>query len=176
MCDFIAIASIGLGIASQVMEYGAAKSQYQAQKEMYRQNAINANQTAANQYDNLNIKLQQEDAARHQQKFETGIEAAKAVSSLEVAASEGGVSGLSVNSLLHDLYGQQGRGDATLDANARMSRNYLQGEMKAVQLGAQNQVNSMPIPEKPSFAPYLINAFGTGLQAYAGARQRKVRT
>jgi len=173
MCDFMTIASIGLSIAGQAAEYSSARSQYKAQMEMHRQNAINANKMAANQYDNLNIKLQQEDATRHQQKFETGIEAAKAVSSLEVAAGEGGVSGNTVNALLRDLYGQKGRSDAVLDVNARMSRDYLKGEMKAVQLGAQNQINSVPIPERPSFAPYLINAFGSGLQAYAGGKQRK---
>jgi len=56
-----------------------------------------------------------------------------------------------------------------------MSRHYLEGEKKAAQLGSQSQINSVPTPEKPSFAPYLINAFGSGVNAYAGHKQRKAR-
>jgi len=173
MCDFMTIASIGLGIAGQMMEYSAAKSQYQAQMEIQKQNAINASLAAEANYSNLNIRAQQEDAARHQNQFESNIEAAKAASTLEVAASEGGVSGLSVDALLHDIYAQAGRHEAALSLNQRMSRDYLKGEMRAAELGGQNQINSVPIPEKPSFAPYLINAFGSGLNAYAGYKQRK---
>jgi len=173
MCDFLTIASMGMGIASSVVEYGAAKSQYAAQAEMKRQNDINAAKQAEAQYSNLNIKANQEDQARHQSKFETGLEAARAASSLEVAAAQGGVSGLSVDSLLRDIYAQEGRNSSALDANARMNRDYLKGEMKAVELGSQSQINAVPIPEKPSFAPYLINAFGSGLNAYAGYKKRK---
>jgi len=173
MCDFIAIASMGLGIASSMMEYSAAKSQYAQQMAFNRRNAENAANQAATQYSNLNIKAQQEDLARHQSKFQTGIEAAQAKSTMEVAASQGGVSGLSVDQMLRDLYAQEGRNSAALDANHQMSRHYLEGEKKAAQLGSQGQINSLPIPEKPSFAPYLIKAFGSGLDAAAGGMKRK---
>jgi len=173
LCDFITIASMGLGIASSMMEYGAAKSQYAANQEFAKRNAINAANQAETQYSNLNIRAQQEDLARHQSKFQTGIEAAQAASTMEVAASQGGVSGLSVDQMLRDLYAQEGRNSSALDANHQMSRHYLAGEKKAAQLGSQSQINSIPIPEKPSFAPYLINAFGSGLNAYAGYKQRK---
>jgi len=92
LCDFITIASMGLGIASSMMEYQGAKSQYAAQKAFQKRNAENAAQQAANQYKNLNIKAQQEDLARHQSKFETGLDAAKTASTMEVAAAQGGVS------------------------------------------------------------------------------------
>jgi len=173
MCDFITIASMGLGIASSMMEYSAAKSQYAAQKEFARRNAENAASQAETQYSNLNIRAQQEDLARHQQKFQAGIEAAQAVSTTQVAAAKGGIMGGSVNQMLRDLYAQEGRNSSALDANHQMSRHYLKGEKKAAQLGSQSQINSIPIPEKPSFAPYLLQAFGSGLDAYASGQKRK---
>lgn len=173
MCDIITFATIGLGIAQSAMQYSAAQDQYDAQMEVQKHNAINASRAAENQYANINIRAQQEDAARNQQQMETNIEAAKAASTVEVAASEGGVAGLSVDAVLRDIYAQQGRNEATLDVNQRMSRDYLAGEMKAAEAGGQGQINSVPIPEKPSFAPYLLNAFGTGLNVYSNSLKRK---
>ncbi|MCJ8149096.1 virion core protein, T7 gp14 family [Shinella sedimenti] len=173
MCDFVSILGVGLGIAQNAVQYSAAQDQYEAQMEVQRQNAINASRAAENQYANINIRAQQEDMARNQQQLETNIETAKAASTVEVAAGQGGVSGLSVDAVLRDIYAQQGRNDAALDVNARMSRDYLTGEMKAAEAGGQNQINSVPIPEKPSMMPYVLNAFGSGLNAYSNRPKKK---
>lgn len=172
MCDIITIASIGLGIAQSAVQYSAAQDQYEQQMEVQRQNAINASRAAENQYSNIAIRSQQEDKARNQQQMQTNIETARAASTVEVAAAEGGVSGLSVDAVLRDIYAQQGRNEVALDTNARMNRDYLTGEMKAAEAGGQNQINSVPIPEKPSAAPYLLNAFGSGLNAYSSYKKR----
>lgn len=167
------IASIGLGIMQSAVQYSAANAQYEAQMEHQRQNAINASRAAENQYSNINIRAQQEDAARVQQQQQTNIEAAQAASTVEVAAGAGGVSGLSVEHVLRDIYARQGRNEAALDVNQRMSRDYLMGEKRAAEAGGQSQINSVPIPEKPSFAPFILNAFGSGLNAYGNYLQRK---
>lgn len=173
MCDIITIATVGLGIAQGVMGYQAADAQYEAQMKMQQQTAINASRAAENQYSNIGIRAQQESAAASQQQQQTNIEAAQAAASVEVAAGEGGVTGLSVDHVLRDLYAQQGRSDSAMDANQRMSRGYLEGEMKAAEAGGQSQINSVPIPEKPSFTPFLLNAFGSGLNAYSNSLTRK---
>jgi hypothetical protein len=154
------------------MQFSAANDQYDQQMETHRQNAINASRAAENQYSNISIRAQQEEMARSQQQIETNIEAAKATSTVEVAASEGGVTGLSVDAVLRDIYAQQGRNEAALDANSRMSRDYLAGEMKSAEAGGQSQINAVPIPEKPSALPHFLNAFGSGLSAYSGAIKR----
>lgn len=173
MCDFITIASIGLGIAQAGMGYASSSAQYSQRMEEVRQNSINASKAAENQYANLNIRAQQEDAAANQQKTETNIEAAQAAASVEAAAAEGNVGGLSVQSVLQDMYAQKGRHDAALDSNQRMNRGFLSGEKIAAEAGGQNQINSMPLPEKPSFAPYLLNAFSSGLTAYSNYKTQK---
>lgn len=80
---------------------------------------------------------------------------------------------MSVEHILRDVYAQQGRNDAALDVNARMNRDYLMGEKRAAEAGGQSQINSVPIPEKPSVVPYALNAFGTGLNSYSNFKQRK---
>ncbi len=172
MCDFIAIASAGLGIMQSAVEYSGANDKFKAQMEAYNQNANNAAHATAQQYSNLGIRAQQEDAATNQQKSEAEREAAQSAASVEVAASEGGVSGLSVDAVLRDIYSRQGRNEATLDANQRMSRGYLSGELAAAEASGQSQINSMPIPEKPSAAPYILNAFGAGLSALSDYKKR----
>ncbi|WP_440982396.1 virion core protein, T7 gp14 family [Shinella sumterensis] len=173
MCDFITILGAGLGIAQSAVQYSAAQDQYEAQMEVQRQNALNASKAAENQYANINVRAQQEEMAAAQQRQESKIEAAKAASTVEVAASEGGVSGLSVDAVLRDIYAQHGRNEASLDVNQRMSRDYLTGELKAAEAGGQNQINSVPIPEKPSMMPYVLNAFGSGLNAYSNRPKKK---
>lgn len=172
MCDIITIASIGLGIMQSVAQYSAAQAQYEAQMEHQRQNAINASRAAENQYANINVRAQQEDTARVQQQMQTNIEVAQAASTVEVAAGAANVSGLSVEHVLRDIYAQQGRNEAALDVNARMSRDYLMGEKRAAEAGGQSQINSVPIPEKPSVLPYVLGAFSTGLNAYSNYQQR----
>lgn len=154
------------------MGYSAAQQQYDAQMEMARQNAINASRATEHQYAALNVRAQQEDAAAAQQKTETNIEAAQARASVLTAAAAGNVSGMSVQHVLRDIYAQEGRHDAALDTNQRMNRAFIQGEKRAVESGGQNQINSVPLPEKPSFTPYLINAFSSGLGAYTNYKQR----
>lgn len=173
MCDFISIAGVVLSIAQAGVGYMAAQAQYEQQAEEKRQNDINAARATEQQYRNLNIRAQQEALAAHQQGQEANIEAARAVATTKAAAAEGNVGGLAVSHVLQDLYSQKGRHDAALDTNIRMSRAYIQGEKKAAEAGGQNQINSMPVPEKPSFAPYLLQAFSGGLNAYSNYRQRK---
>lgn len=164
---------IGLSVAQGAVGFASANAQYEQRMREVEQNAINASNATANQYRNINIRAMQEDKAANQQRLETNIEAAKAGSAARVAAYEGGVSGLAVDHVLRDLYAQQGRHDAALDTNIRMNRDYLQGEKVAAEAGGQNQINSIPLPEKPSFAPFLINAFSSGLNTLSNSRQRR---
>lgn len=171
MCDPVTMAVVAIGQA--VVGYQAANANYKAQLKAYEQNAENATRATATNYSNLNIRLQQEDQAAAQSKQQNEIEAAKAASSAEVAAAAGGVGGLSVGAVLQDIYAQAGRNEATTDANLRMTRGYLQGELKSAEQSGQNAINSMPIPEKPGFLPFALGAFSSGLNAYNDNLKRK---
>lgn len=148
-----------------------AQQQYKQRMEEIKQNAINSSNATEAQYRNLNIRALQEDQAQFQQAQETEIETSKQAASVEVAASAGNLTGLAVNHVLSDLYAQKGRATAAMDVTRGFNRSYLQGEKKAAEAGGQSQANSIPLPEKPSFLPYLINIFGSGLSAF-GQQQR----
>lgn len=166
MCDMMSLLGAGLGMMQSMAQFSADNARYEQQMKQYEQNAINASKAAQDQYSNINIRAQQEDAAANQAKQEASIEAAQISASTEVAASEGGVSGLSVDHILRDIYAQEGRNEVTLDSNQRMSRDYLAGEKKAAEAGGQSQINSVTIPEKPSFLPYALNAFSSALGSF----------
>lgn len=174
MCEptLLLAASLTMSAGQAVMGYQAAQQQYASQMDAYRQNAENAALSAAENYTRLNIRAQQENAAHSQQAQAAQIEKAQAVASAEVAAAQGNVAGLSVEGVLRDIYAQAGRNEAAADTNLRMSRDYLQGELDGAQRSAQNQINSVPIPEKPSMTPFLLQGFASGLNAYSGHYDR----
>lgn len=169
MCEptTLLAASLMMSGAQAVTGFQAANAQYASGMEAYQKNADAAAASTANTYTNLNIRAQQEGQAHAQAAQATEIAKARAVASTEVAAASGGVAGLSVDAVLRDIYAQAGRNEATADTNLRMSRDYLGGEMKAAQASGQNQINSMPIPEKPSAVPFILQGFSSALGAYS---------
>lgn len=174
MCDPVTIATIGLSIGQSVMSYSAASAQADAQTEMARQNAINASKATETQYANLNTRAMQEDLAANQQRQEIALKERKASATIQTAAGEAGISGLAVDHVLQDLYAQGGRALSTIDTNQSMSRAYLQGEKRAATAGGQNQINSVPAGEQPSFAPYLVDIFSSGIGAYADHKKSQI--
>lgn len=175
MCDPVTLLATSLVMsgAQAVMGYQAQNAQYKSQMDSYRQNAENSAIAAADNYSQLNIRAQQENAAHSQQAESAEIEKAQALATAEVAAASGNVAGLSVEGVLRDIYSQAGRNEATADANLRMSGDYLDGERRNAQRAAQNQINSVPIPEKPSMTPFLLQGFAQGLNSYTGYYNRK---
>lgn len=163
---------MGLGIAQSVMQYSAAQDQADAQNEQARQNAINAANATQAQYESLDIKAMQDDMAVNQKKREIGLEQRKSAATIQTAAGEAGVSGLAVDHVLQDLYAQGGRAQASLDVNQEINRTYLQSQKESVKAGGQNQINSVPAVPNPSFAPYLVDIFSTGLNAYTSYKKR----
>lgn len=166
MCDPLTIAMTALGAAQSITSYQAAQDGYDAQLKAYGQNAENAARAAATNYSATGIKAQQEGEATAQQRQQTEIDAAQAGASAQVAAAAGGVSGLSVDAVLRDVYSQAARADTAADTNLRMSRAYLDSQNKATNDQARSQIASMPIPEKPSAFPYLLSGFSSALGAY----------
>lgn len=173
MCEPLTLATLGLSLAQNAVGYQAARSSYKAGMEAYRQNAANAAKSTADQYSKLGIRKQQEDAAAHQEQEQSNLNIAQAVASAEVAAGAGNVGGLAVGNVIRDLYAQQGRSDAILDANRRMSSGFFASEAKSIEATGQSQINSMPIPERPSALPFVLSTFGDGLNSYTAYKRHK---
>jgi len=172
MCPTVmAIASFAIGAASSVMGYVGQKQAVDSQEEQYRRNAENAKMATSIKEQQINRRILQEGEAAAQKKFETNLDAKRAIATATTAAGEGGVSGLSVSHVLGSIYAQSGRFNASVDRNLDINRSYFRGEKEAAHTQGQAQINSVALPEKPSFLPALIGVFGSGVDAYGRYKQ-----
>lgn len=171
----MAIASFAIGAAQSVMQYQAASNQAEAQTAMYERNVEASNQATVNKYAHQQNRMIQEAAATSQEKQNIALEAEAARSTARVAAGEGGVTGLSVDSLIGDYHAKQGRYERTLDRNHQMNADYLRAEMDSTQAQGQSRINSMQPGQKPSFAGAALRIAGSGLGAYSTYRRQENR-
>lgn len=162
------------GIGQAVMGYQAQQQQFAAQKQQYELNAQNARDATMAQYRQLDRKMRQESIKAEQEKFKNNIQTAKAAARAKVAAAEGGVSGVSVDNLIGDIYGQSGRFDTAVDANLETTNQFLQGEKDVAEAGGQSQINSVAIPTPPNPMSMVVDIFSAG--ASAGAQYQQTRT
>lgn len=168
----MAAASFVIGAAQSVVGYMAQSEQAEAQEAQYQANFKNSVTATQDRYDAINSRVLQENAAKSQELQEASIEGAKARASTRVAAAEGGVSGLSVDAVLAEMYAKSGRFARNTAVNFDYSRDYWAGEMKASRAQGQSQINSVQRGQKPSFLPTALNIFGSAVSA--GADYRKM--
>lgn len=159
--------------ASTVVGFMGQQQQYEAQKQMYKENAKNAQQMARDQYAHTQNRWIQERSAAAMEKQNAGIDAIEARATAAAAAGEGGVIGNSVASLIGNYFAKQGRYNDAVDQNYQMSRDYLWASMDQTKNQAQSQINSMPKPVKPSFLDAAIRIAGQGLEAASSYNQMR---
>lgn len=166
----LAIGQFVLSAASSVAGFMQQQQQFDAQQQMYENNRIAANKAAVNRYASQQNRALQERAAASQEAQNLQTDAIKSRATAEVAAGEAGVTGLSVDALIQDFYGQEGRFERTLANNYQMQSDYLRGEMDVTQAQAEGRINSVEQPIKPSFAGAAIRIFGAGLNTFGSLR------
>jgi hypothetical protein len=147
-------ATTGIGVASAA---GAASAQSDANA-IGKRNAMTARDA---NFDQINLAGQQQQASAEQQIEANQIEALKATSTATVAAGEAGVTGLSVNALLADMWGKNARFVDNVNQNLEGVQQQSSFDMGNAARGYQATVNNMPIPQKPDY-------LGAGLQAGSG--------
>jgi len=171
----LAVAQFAMSAGSAVMGFGAQQSEYEAQQQNYKNNRIEANRAAVDQYASTQNRQLQEAKASSQDLQDLNREALQGRATANVAAGEAGVTGLSVDALINDYYGQEGRQERTLSNNYQMTIDGLRDEMTGTQRQAEGRINSVPQGQKPSFASTAINILGGGLNAISGYQANKNR-
>lgn len=156
MCDPITLTA--LTIASTAATAFGQVQQHSAAKAASKANAKSALNSARIGYEQTSLRRQQENEKASQASFNTAIDAAKARGTVETSAGEAGVSGVSVNSLLADAYGRQGRYNANLQTDYSNVSSQLDLEARGIQAQAESRIASMPAP---SFADLAIGIGGT---------------
>lgn len=167
MCAPMALAAASFAVqgASAVSGYAGQQANYKQEKRLYEENVRNAQIATANQYSFDQLHMQQERNATLQQTTQGRIDALRAKSTATVAAGEAGVLGLSVDHLMRDYSAREGRYDASAAENLDMNRTFMIGEMEAHRATGQNQINSMKMPQKPSFLDAGLRIAGAAVDA-----------
>jgi hypothetical protein len=169
----MALPLIGLaaGIGSSVMGFMGQQQAADNQNAYYTANAKAANQAAVNSYAYQQNALVQKSNAALQQKQQTSVEALKARSAARVSSGEAGVTGLSVDAIIGDYYGQEGRRMDSIDQNYEMDRDYLRAEMESTQAQTTSRINSVQRVEGPSPLGLLFK-IGSNVAGYGAATSK----
>lgn len=168
MCDPVTLAMTGMGLGAAQAGVGflGANAAYKSQMAAYQQNADDVAVKTARNFASIQIKSRQESEAASNQMQKIEVEKARAAASAEMAAAAGGVGGLAAEAALRDIYAQAGNSTSTVQTNLANARSAAQTELVNAHDAGRNAINAMPLPEAPSFLPYALQGFSTGLSAY----------
>lgn len=164
---FTAIGSIGAGlqaaisVGSVALSYAQAKGQANAMEQANDEANERARRYMIDDYDSMTRMQQQETAAAGQRVHQNQLEARKAAASAQVASTAGGVSGLSVDALLSDIWGQEASMRDAVVQNLEATGQQLGTERTSIQRNYETSINTRQSPQHPSL-------FGSVLEAGAG--------
>ena len=173
MCDPLTLATAAFGIAQTAVGYIGEKQAAEQQNAMVRQNQIAANQNAVREYADIQTRQIQEEDAAAVQKQDVAREARAARASTMAAAGEAGVSGLSVDALLGDVYGKEATAKDRISQNTVFTTQNLTRELDGVKAKAQDRINSMPWARGPSPFAAALKIGGVGLDAYSSYQKSR---
>ncbi len=145
-----------LSIGTTVVGYIGANQQAKQQTAM--NNAANeqARIQTIDDYDQLTRVGTQEKNAASQKLQENETAAMKTRATAAASASEAGVGGLSVGSLLADIYGQEASIRDGVNQNLESTQAQLGSDRRSTQRSLQNTISTRPPVNKPSLAGALI--------------------
>ena len=127
------IGAIGavVGVVGQVIGLAISIAQYKEQKRQQRQNRLNAIAAANDKYAALSRKADQEAKATSQQTFETKVEGVKKEAEYAVAASDGGITGISVDAIERDAMAINARREAAILTNYETKHQEINSQLIA---------------------------------------------
>jgi hypothetical protein len=168
MCDpiTIAVSSFAIGAVQTGMQYVAGNQAAKQQNDMVRENQRAANANLVREYADVQTRQIQEEDAAAVQKQDVSREARAARATTMAAAGEAGVSGLSVEALLADVYGKEATAKDRVSQNTGFTTDNLTREMDGLKAKATDRINSMPWASGPSPFAAALKIGGVGLDGY----------
>lgn len=169
MCNPVLVAG-----GTQALQVFGQYQQARAQNKVFGQNARSANENARLNYAQSALRFNQEREAAVGRGLAVAAERRRKVATSRVSAGEAGVGGNSVDALISNLYGQEGR--SLTDINTNLTNLATQTDLNnlGIQSTAQSQRNSVA---PGNFNP-LLGALSIGASAggeYVGGQARKKR-
>lgn len=143
MCD-----PVSLAVGSFALSSASAIQAHNAQAKAYDANSESANNAYMDEMAQMNQRQVQEEQAALQDQQNNNIEAAKALASARVGASERGVTGQSVELGFNDLIGANLRDNSTIQTNLDNSNLNMQWERKSADARRISRINSVARPSR----------------------------
>lgn len=172
MCNPLAFmgASFLIKSTAAVMQYGANVRQSQEQDAYYENNRVNAINAGNIEDQRLAMRQVQEENAGGEKKFDNMLETRARARKAEAGAGEAGITGLSVESLLRDIYQTGERAGGRIQSNTDATLEQLNAERNGVPIRVNDRINSVSRGKKPSMIGLGLQIAGAGVDSYTGYR------
>lgn len=159
-------AQAALSIGTTVIGYAAESKQASAEGRAIDDANVRARRDAINDYDQLTRVGQQERAAATQKIVANQIDASKAAASTAASAGEANIGGLSIASLLTDIYGQEASIRDGVNQNLEATGQQLSHDRGSIARDLSNTIATRPKPSKPSVAGAVVSGASGVFGAY----------
>lgn len=174
MCvDPVSMIGFAISAASTAVGYVGQVQAANEQNRLYAENAARATHNAHDQQFQTQQRMLQEQMAAGNEKIDLEREARAAKATATAAASESGVSGLSVDALLAEFDGRAAEGKSRIDQNTDWTLTQLNNEMRGIRANAEDRINSVQRAAKPSFFDAGLRIAGAGLSSYTQSQERQ---
>jgi hypothetical protein len=167
----LAVSTFMVGAAKSGADFIGSSQQATAQENLYNANRTNALSAGSNEYNQIALRRIQEQDATGEKTFDNMLDTRARAAHATVAAGEAGISGLSVDSLVNDIYGAGGRTNDRIKENSEMSLQQLNTEELGVTARTNDRINSVKHGVQPSLLGLAINLGSTGLNAATGYKK-----
>jgi hypothetical protein len=150
---------------SSVMKYEAADEQAHAQDQLYAQNKANAIGAADYEYQQNALRRTQEQEASGEKSFDNMLATQAKAATATVAAGEAGINGLSVDSLIRDVFSSGGRTSDRIARNDEMTLAQLDAERNGIEARKRDRINSVRKGVYPSGLALGLDIASSALNA-----------
>lgn len=170
MCEptTLALISGAVSIASGISQYQDQSAAADAQNKYNKQAANDAANNARLQYNDVQRRKVQEDIAKGQQLQQSKMDLRKKQEEAKAYASDAGLSGLSIDSIMADMAGQSARNQDILNQQSGWNMQQLTSQMQGIQAGSQGTINSIAPVRIPGIGDLASNVAG-GVGQVGGA-------
>lgn len=174
MCWMVAIAAVGLAItaASTIVSMDAQQSQAKQQRQYQAAQAAAAQDETRAKIATINDRIGQEVSSAQTEKRDIARQAMRDRATMMTAIGEANISGLSVDALLADAYGNEADAQNRINENLDWTTRQLELEKRGARAQGQSAVNAANRPvQGANWFDAGLRIAGAGVDAYTGYRR-----
>lgn len=172
MCDpfSLAIMSFGFSALGQVAAFEQQSAAADEQTRRYEENRRNALEASAHEQKVFNQRAMQEADKTTEEQRAGLLKAEEVRGATEASAAGAGVTGLSLENLMADVYRKEGTNQMIRETNYRSTVEQLQEQKRGSIITAKSRINSMSPGQPPSALGLVAGIGSSAVGAYRSYR------